>query len=255
MHLLKHFLRWCPKDVLSKSKERWTLEALTIRFSSYPSLRRRISIAGMSDEDIPAADSQSAMHDEDLVSSEERQSNLNLIEKSTLKIWNKRRTFCEDCLHWRSDWASFFNSLVACCLKLLPPTRPLFRPAFLGLMLLSYKSSHTLWHWLYPVTTVVATSTTFKRFFLQTLPSNEIIFSLLSKMSHNFSAECAIIFSYWILDDLDISVEWADSWGMRLSAEKNEHLYIGKVAGQCVIIGCPYSRGQTVQSPGIGLEN
>ena len=67
-HLLMHFLSWCPKDVLSKSRDSWTSEALTIRLSSKPSFWRRASIAGTSDEDIPAVDSQPAIHVGDWIS-------------------------------------------------------------------------------------------------------------------------------------------------------------------------------------------
>ena len=31
--------------------------------------------------------------------------------------------------------------------------------------------------------------------------------------------------------DLDVAAEWADSWGMLFSAEKSEHLHIGKATG------------------------
>ena len=34
--------------------------------------------------------------------------------------------------------------------------------------------------------------------------------------------------------DLDVAAEWADSWGMLFSAEKSEHLHIGKATGQQV---------------------
>ena len=34
--------------------------------------------------------------------------------------------------------------------------------------------------------------------------------------------------------DLDVAAEWADSWGMLFSAEKSEHLHIGKATGQRV---------------------
>ena len=34
--------------------------------------------------------------------------------------------------------------------------------------------------------------------------------------------------------DLDVATEWADSWGMFFSAEKSEHLHIGKATGQRV---------------------
>ena len=41
--------------------------------------------------------------------------------------------------------------------------------------------------------------------------------------------------------DLDVAAEWAGSSGMLVSAEKSEHLHIGKVTGQRVTMrGVPY---------------
>ena len=56
--------------------------------------------------------------------------------------------------------------------------------------------------------------------------------------------------------DLDVAAEWADSWGMLFSAEKSEHLHIGKATGQRVTMrGVPIPQVKHHRHLGVVMNN
>ena len=56
--------------------------------------------------------------------------------------------------------------------------------------------------------------------------------------------------------DLDVAAEWADSWGMLFSAEKSEHLHIGKATGQRVTMrGVPIPKVKHYRHLGLVMNN
>ena len=56
--------------------------------------------------------------------------------------------------------------------------------------------------------------------------------------------------------DLDVAAEWADSWGMLFSAEKSEHLHIGKATGQRVTMrGVPIPQVKHHRHLGLVMNN
>ena len=56
--------------------------------------------------------------------------------------------------------------------------------------------------------------------------------------------------------DLDVAAEWADSWGMLFSAEKSEHLHIGKATGQRVTMrGVPIPQVKHHRHLGLAMNN
>ena len=56
--------------------------------------------------------------------------------------------------------------------------------------------------------------------------------------------------------DLDVAAEWTDSWGMLFSAEKSEHLHIGKATGQWVTMrGVPIPQVKHHRHLGLVMNN
>ena len=69
--------------------------------------------------------------------------------------------------------------------------------------------------------------------------------------SSDFKLSCARISA-----DLDVAAEWADSWGMLFSAEKSEHLHIGKATGQRVTMrGVPIPQVKHHRHLGLVMNN
>ena len=87
--------------------------------------------------------------------------------------------------------------------------------------------------------------------FLLNLKVVVLFYTTVHAASSDSKLSCARISA-----DLEVAAEWADSWGMLFSAEKSEHLHIGKATGQRVTMrGVPIPEVKHHRHLGLVMNN